>query len=81
MYSLNVVPDEDSFKIEGESNLPRTIMLGEIEESLVNKSAAVRVGNPTGVVRCEIRCGDTKWYTLKEVHVDYIKVPQYVCIT
>lgn len=81
VYSLNVTPTEDSFEITGTSNLPRTITIGNIEQSTVEKGIAVRIGNPTDSVRCEIRCGDTKWYTLKEVHVDYIKVPQSVCIT
>lgn len=83
VYSLTVNLNKESnqFELAGDSNLPRIIMLGGIEESLVEKSSAIRVGNPTNTVRCEIRCGDTKWYTLKEVHVDYIKVPQYVCIT
>lgn len=80
-YSVSLNEDNQQFEFVGDSNLPRTINLSWGEESMVEKSPAVRIGNPTDRVRCEIRCGDTKWYTLKEVHVDYIKVPQLVCIT
>ncbi len=51
------------------------------KESLVEKSAAQRIGNVSNV-RLEIRCGrDDSVFELREVQVDYIKVPQYIRLT
>ena len=64
------------------SNFNRTFKLGENNnESLVEKNIAVRVGNPSNV-RLEIRYGkDDSLFQLKEVHVDYVKVPQHIRLT
>lgn len=63
------------------SNFPRSIAIGNTTKSLVEKSEAIRVGNPTGI-RCEIRYGaDSSQFTLSKVLIDYIKVPQTVRIT
>jgi hypothetical protein len=63
------------------SNFKRTFKLGETEESLVEKNIAVRVGN-TSNVRCEIRYGwDDTLFQLKEVQIDYVKVPQHIRLT
>lgn len=51
------------------------------KESLVERSAAQRIGNPTGV-RLEIRYGrDDSLYKLREVQVDYLRTPQFIRLT
>ena len=46
--------------------------------SVVEKPAGLRLGNSSNV-RLEIRYGsDDKVFTLKEIQVDYIKVPQFI---
>lgn len=51
------------------------------KESLVERTAAQRIGNPSNV-RLEIRYGrDNSLFVLREVQVDYIKVPQYIRLT
>lgn len=51
------------------------------KESLVEKTAAQRVGNISNV-RLEIRYGrDDSLFKLREVQVDYLKVPQYIRLT
>lgn len=63
------------------SNFSRTFKLNNKDESLVEKNIAVRVGNPSNV-RLEIRYGkDDTLFQLKEVHIDYVKVPQYIRLT
>ena len=63
------------------SNFKRTFKLGNANESLVEKNAAVRVGNVSNV-RCEIRYGwDDTLFQLKEVQIDYVKVPQHIRLT
>ena len=63
------------------SNFNRTFTLGSTNESLVEKNIAVRVGNPSNV-RLEIRYGkDDSVFELKEVHIDYMKVPQHIRLT
>lgn len=50
-------------------------------ESLVERSAAQRIGNISNI-RLEIRCGrNNPKYELVEVQVDYLRVPQYVRLT
>lgn len=50
-------------------------------ESLVERTAAQRIGNPSNV-RIEIRYGrDDSLFKLREIQVDYIKVPQYLRLT
>lgn len=49
--------------------------------SNVERSPQVRYGNPTNV-RCEIRYGtDNSVFKLKQVQIDYVKVPQYLELT
>lgn len=64
------------------SNFNRTFKLGNnANESLVEKNSAVRVGN-VSTVRCEIRYGwDDSLFQLKEVQIDYVKVPQHIRLT
>lgn len=70
---------------EGEtkgSNFKRTFTFKNgHKESLVEKTAAQRLGNPSNV-RLEIRYGkDDSLFKLREVQVDYIKVPQFIRLT
>lgn len=60
-------------------NLPRTFTFRNgFKESLVERTAAQRIGNPTNV-RLEIRYGrDDTLFKLREVQVDYLKTPQYI---
>lgn len=70
------------------SNFPRTIKLDlngdgtpETNISTVEKPIGLRLGNASSV-RCEIRYGkDNSLFQLKEVQVDYIKVPQHIRLT
>lgn len=64
------------------SNAPRTFTFSNgHKESLVERTAAQRLGNPSNV-RVEIRYGrDDSLFKLREVQVDYIKVPQYIRLT
>lgn len=51
------------------------------KESLVERTAAQRIGNPANV-RLEIRYGrDDSLFKLREVQIDYIKVPQFIRLT
>ena len=67
---------------EGQSNLPRTISLKNIQnKSIVEKESGVRYGNPSSV-RCEIRYGkDNSVFELQSVVIDYIKEPQTIRLT
>ena len=67
---------------EGQSNLPRTISLKNIQnKSIVEKESGVRYGNPSSV-RCEIRYGkDNSVFELQSVVIDYIKAPQTIRLT
>ena len=67
---------------EGQSNLPRTISLTNIQnKSTVEKESGVRYGNPS-LVRCEIRYGkDNSIFKLQSVVIDYIKAPQTIRLT
>lgn len=67
---------------EGQSNLPRTISLKNIQnKSTVEKEAGVRYGNASPV-RCEIRYGrDSSVFSLEAVLIDYIKAPQVIRLT
>lgn len=63
------------------SNFQRTVQIGEGTESLVERNIATRYGNPSNV-RMEIRYGrDNSLFELKQVFIDYIKVPQYIRLT
>lgn len=63
------------------SNFNRTFKLNGVEKSTVEKPIASRVGNASNV-RCEIRYGkDDTLFQLVEVHVDYVKVPQFIRLT
>ena len=69
------------------SNFDRTFTLkglkatNETSHSIVEKPIASRVGNPS-TVRCEIRYGwDDSLFQLKEVAIDYVKVPQFIRLT
>lgn len=63
-------------------NLPRKISLtGITNQSVVEREAGVRYGNPTNV-RMEIRYGhDDSIFELVGVFVDYIKAPQTIRLT
>lgn len=63
------------------SNFNRTFKLGNVDESLVEKNIAVRIGNPSNI-RLEIRYGkDDTIFQLEQVQIDYIKVPQNIKLT
>lgn len=63
------------------SNFQRTVQIGNGTESLVERNSATRYGNPSNV-RMEIRYGrDNSLFELKQVFIDYIKVPQYIRLT
>lgn len=70
------------------SNFQRTYVLNDGENgaagtrvSLVEKPAALRMGN-TSNVRCEIRYGkDDSLFQLAEVQIDYVKCPQFIRLT
>ena len=64
------------------SNFKRTFTFANgHKESLVERTAAQRIGNPSNV-RLEVRYGrDNSLFVLREVQVDYIKVPQYIRLT
>lgn len=63
------------------SNLSRTIKIGNTDESLVERNIGHRFGNASGV-RCEIRYGkDDSVFTLQAVHIDYLKSPQHLRLT
>ena len=81
IYEKYDVTSQDSEK----SNFKRMFTLKsnsqERSSSKVHKEIAVRQGNASPI-RCEIRYGrDTSIYELEEVHIDYIKVPQYIRLT
>lgn len=63
-------------------NLSRTLDLSDgTSLDLVEKTAGIRYGN-TSPVRIEIRYGkDSSVFELAMIHVDYIKTPQYICLT
>ena len=63
------------------SNFKRTFNLNGEDKSVVEKPIASRIGNAS-TVRCEIRYGwDDSLFQLKEVQVDYVKVPQHIRLT
>lgn len=63
------------------SNFQRTVQIGTGTESLVERNIATRYGNPSNV-RMEIRYGrDNSLFELKQVLIDYIKVPQFIRLT
>lgn len=64
-----------------EYNLPRKISLtGITNNSLVNKEAGVRYGNPTNI-KMEIRCGKLSNLDFIAVIIDYLKTPQTIKLT
>lgn len=62
--------------------IPRTIDLGNVKHSLVEKEAGVRYGN-VSEVRMEIRYGTDyqSVFELQKVLIDYIKTPQQILLT
>lgn len=61
--------------------LSRSIQIGGKTESLVEKNATHRFGNPTSV-RMEIRYGrDDSVFQLNAIYIDYLKAPQLVRLT
>lgn len=76
---------EDTTKVtlgEGtDGSLARTIKIGSKDESLVEKNSTNRFGNAS-TVRMEIRYGkDDSVFELINVHVDYLKSPQFLRLT
>lgn len=71
-------PEATSSKL----SLSRTLDLSDgTSLDLVEKTAGIRYGN-TSPVRIEIRYGkDSSVFELAMIHVDYIKTPQYICLT
>lgn len=65
----------------GGSNYSRTFKLNNTIQSGVEKPIASRIGNASNI-RLEIRYGrDDSVFQLREVHIDYVKVPQYIRLT
>ena len=75
------VTNSEGSGVGDNSNFQRTVQIGEGTESLVERNIATRYGNPSNV-RMEIRYGrDNSLFELKQVFIDYIKVPQYIRLT
>lgn len=73
--------DESTMTTEVNSNIPRTITIGNTEVSNVERVGQIRYGN-VSPVRMEIRYGkDNSLFELVEVYVDYLKTPQNVRLT
>lgn len=60
--------------------LSRTIKIGNIQQSVIDRTATVRYGNAS-TVRLELRCGKDTRYKLTNLIVEYLKTPQYVDLT
>lgn len=61
--------------------LPKTIKIGGIDASNIERSGEIRYGN-VSQVRLEIRYGtDDSVFQLQNVYVDYIKAPQNIRLT
>ena len=77
-------PDISTVTKSNNSNLPRTITLGEPDNrivSTVERDTGTRYGNASKV-RCEIRYGkDSSVFELQQVLIDYIKAPQTIRLT
>lgn len=70
-----------NYNYESNSNLARSIKIGNKQESLVEKNIGHRFGNAS-TVRCEIRYGkDDSVFQLKSIHIDYLKSPQHLRLT
>lgn len=83
VYGVTSYDDDKLAKGEERgSNLKRTFTFANgHKESLVEKTAAQRIGNPSNV-RIEIRYGrDDSVFKLREIQVDYLKVPQFIRLT
>ena len=69
------------YNYDTNSNLSRSIKIGEKQESLVERNIGHRFGNATAV-RCEIRYGkDDSIFQLQGIHIDYLKSPQHLRLT
>lgn len=81
IHNVNI-PTEPSVDLEDSQENQSTTTFNLLKA--INKQtskAPVRKGNVSDI-RCEIRCGKaTDDFELKEVCVDYLKVPQQVCLT
>ena len=74
-------PDKLADNVPGSNNIRTFTFYNGHKESLVERSAAQRIGNVSSI-RLEIRCGRADPNViLKEVQVDYLRVPQYVLLT
>lgn len=70
-----------NYNYKSNSNLARSIKIGNKQESLVEKNIGHRFGNAS-TVRCEIRYGkDDSVFQLKSIHIDYLKSPQHLRLT
>lgn len=79
--STNAATTEPNGTKKEVSNFERIFTLNNTQHSIVEKPIASRVGNPS-TVRCEIRYGqDDSLFQLKEVAIDYVKVPQFIRLT
>lgn len=89
-YKYDVKPTDEEKKAEEteKSNFPRTRTIKikikneklTRDVSLVEKEAAFRYGNPSGI-RMEIRYGSSDVFELQKVAVDYLKAPQTIRLT
>lgn len=63
------------------SNFSRNFTLKGTSQSVVEKPTASRIGNASNV-RLEVRYGkDDTLFQLKEIQIDYVKVPQHIRLT
>ena len=64
-----------------EGGLPKTIKIGGVDVSNIERSGEIRYGN-VSQVRLEIRYGtDDEIFKLNKVYIDYIKSPQFIRLT
>ena len=71
----------DSVPSTDNSGLNRTITIGDLTRSMVERESNFRYGN-SEPVRIEIRYGkDSSIFELNKIYVDYIKTPQHIRLT
>lgn len=73
--------EDDGNTANVEGGLPKTIKIGGVDVSNIERSGEIRYGN-VSQVRLEIRYGtDDEIFKLNKVYIDYIKSPQFIRLT
>lgn len=81
MNGVYKVSDTNGTATGDNSNLRRTIKIGDRQESVIERNIANRFGNASSVTM-EIRYGkDNSIFELAEIYIDYLKVPQTIRLT